>query len=157
MGIWLTLKIIGPSVFHTFSKIIEKIVYKQSMAHLEHYSLLFKYQFGFCCNCLTELAITYFFDLIRRKADSVMATGAILIDLTKAFDTISPSVLLRKLSHYSIHDMELKCFTDYLFLHKQIVHFNGVLSCKDLRGDLCKSGPGHSHWKKVFPQTGISI
>ena len=44
------------------------------------------------------------------------------------FDTISHSVLLRKLSRGGVYDMEVQRFTDYLFLRKQIVQFSGVLS-----------------------------
>ena len=99
------------------------------MAHLERHSLLFEYQFGFRPNHSTELAVTYFTDLIRKQADSGKATGAVFIDLSKAFDTISHSVLLRKLSRYGVYDMELQwLFSDYLFLRKQIVQFNGVHS-----------------------------
>lgn len=114
------------SILHTLSKILEKIVYKQLMAHLECYSLLFKYQFGFRPNRSTELAVTYFTDLIRKEADSGKATGADFIDLSKAFNTISHSVLLRKLSRYGVSDMELQWFIDYLFLLKQIVQYNGA-------------------------------
>ena len=64
------------------------------MAHLERHSLVFEYQFGFRPNRSTELAVTYFTDLIRKEADNGKATGAVFIDLSKAFDTISHSVLL---------------------------------------------------------------
>jgi len=74
------------------------------------------------------LAVTFFTDLIRKEADGGNATGAIFIDLSKAFHTISHSVLLEKLSRYGIQNNELNWFTDYLFLRKQIVQFNGVLS-----------------------------
>lgn len=106
------------SVLPTLSKILEKIVYKQLMAHLEPHSLLFEYQFGFHLNRSTELAVTYFTHLIRKEADSGKATGAVFIDLSKAFDTISHLVLLRKLSRYGVYDTELQWFTDYLLLHK---------------------------------------
>ena len=115
------------SVLPTLSKILEKIVYKQLMAHLERHNLLFEYQFGFRPNRSTELAITYFTDFIRKDVDSGKATGAVFIDLTKAFDTISYSIMLSKLSRYGVSDMELQWLTDYLFLSKQIVHFNGVI------------------------------
>ena len=116
------------SILPTLSKILEKIVHKQLMAHLECHNLLFEYQFGFRLNHSTELAITYFTDFIRKEADSGKATGAVFIDLTKAFSTISHSIMLSKLSRYGVSDMELQWLTDYLFLRKQIVHFNGVLS-----------------------------
>ena len=115
------------SILPTLSKILEKIVYKQLMAHLERHSLLFEYQFGFHLNCSTELTVTYFTDLIRKEADNGKATGAVFIDLSKAFDTISHSVLLCKLTRYCVCDMELQWFTDYLFLRKQIVQFKGQM------------------------------
>ena len=116
------------SILPTLSKILEKIVHKQLMAHLERHSLLSEYQFSFRPIRSTELAVTYFTDLIRNEADNGKATRAVFIDLSKAFDTISHSVLLSKLSRYGVYDMELQWFTDHLFLRKQIVQFNGVFS-----------------------------
>ena len=96
--------------------------------HLESNSLLSKYQFGFRSGRSTELAITYFTDCIRREADRGNLTGAVYIDLSKAFDTISHSCLLDKLPLYGICDVELEWFTDYLFFRKQSVEYNGFLS-----------------------------
>jgi len=73
------------SILFTFSKIL---------AYLECRSLLLEYQFGFRPNRSTELAAAYFTDFTRKEADSGKATEAVLIDLSKAFDTlISHSVL----------------------------------------------------------------
>ena len=117
------------SILITLSNILEKIVYKQLMAQLECHSLLFEYQFGFRPNRSTELAVTYFTSRITKEADNGKATGAVVfIDLSKAFDTINHSVLLCKLTRYGVYDMELQWFTDYLFLRKRIVQFNGVPS-----------------------------
>ena len=116
------------SILPTLSKILEKMVHKQLMKHLEFNGFLSEHQFGFRPNRSTELAVTLFTDLIRKEADGGKATGAIFIDLSKAFDTISHSVLLEKLSRYGIQDNELNWFTDYLFLRNQIVQFKGVLS-----------------------------
>ena len=84
------------------------------MAHLERNNLLFEYRFGFRPNRSTELADTYFTDFIRKEADGGKATGAVFIDLTKAFDTISHSIMLSKLSRYGVSDMELQWLTDLL-------------------------------------------
>ena len=116
------------SILPTLSKILEKMVHNQLMKHLEFNGFLSEHQFGFCPNRSTELGVTLFTDLIRKEADGGKATGAIFIDLSKAFDTISHSVLLEKLSRYGIQDNELNWFTDYLFLRSQIVQFKGVLS-----------------------------
>ena len=72
-----------------------------------------------------QLAVTYFTDFIRKKADSGKATGAVFIDLSKAFDTISHSDLLSKLSRYGVYDMELQWFSDCLFYRNQIGQFQG--------------------------------
>ena len=53
--------------------------------------------------------------------------GAVFIYLSKAFDTISHSGLLR-LPFYGICGTELKWFTDYLFFRKETFQFGGVLS-----------------------------
>ena len=87
----------------------------------EFNGFLSEHQFGFRPNRSTELAVTFFTDLIRKEADGGNATGAIFIDLSKAFHTISHSVLLEKLSRYGIQNNELNLFMDYLFLRKLIV------------------------------------
>jgi len=55
-------------------------------------------------------------------------TGAMYIDLWKAFDTVNHSYLLSKLSYYGIYSTELKWTSDYLFNRKQFVSFNSVQS-----------------------------
>ena len=77
------------------------------MKHLEFNGFPSEHQFGFRPNRSMELVVTFFTDLIRRAANGGKATGAIFIDLSKAFDTISHSVLLEKLSRYGIQDNEL--------------------------------------------------
>ena len=48
-------------------------------------------------------------------------TGAVYVDLSKAFDTIGHSVLLQKLSTYGVKDKELEWFNSYLFNRKNYV------------------------------------
>ena len=116
------------SLLPILSKILEKLVYNQLVSYLESNNLLSDHQFGFRSKRSTELAVTYFTDLIRKEADNGKISGAFFIDLSKAFDTISHSSLLSKLPFYGIRNNELKWFTDYLFLRKQTVQYNGVLS-----------------------------
>ena len=55
-------------------------------------------------------------------------TGAVFIDLRKAFDTVDHARLLSKLPIYGIKNKELCWFESYLFGRKQIVSYDGALS-----------------------------
>ena len=60
--------------------------------------------------------------------DQGQLTGAVFIDLRKAFDTVDHAVLLDKLSNLGIVDKEHGWFTDYLSNRTQVVEFQGVTS-----------------------------
>ena len=70
--------------------------------------LLSKKQFGFRKKLSTENATACFIDHIRKGIDEGKFTGAIYIDLSKAFDTISYSSLLHKLPKFGIERMQLQ-------------------------------------------------
>ena len=53
---------------------------------------------------------------------------AIYLDLSKAFDTVERTILLKKLEHYGIHDIGLTLIENYLSNRKQCVLIDGVLS-----------------------------
>ena len=55
-------------------------------------------------------------------------TGAVFIDLSKAFDTVDHARLLSKLSIYGIKDREMSWFSSYLFNRKQYVAIDGQSS-----------------------------
>ena len=55
-------------------------------------------------------------------------TGAIYVDLKKAFDTVYHATILSKLPVYGINDKELSWFIDYLFNRKHFVEFNTTRS-----------------------------
>ena len=116
------------SVLPTLSKILERMFYNQLMAHFEKNGLLFTHQFGFRSKRSTEQAVNLFLDHIRGEADKGKLTGAIFVDLSKAFDTVSHSVLLSKLPSYGIMNTEFQWLTDYLFNRKQIVQYQGAFS-----------------------------
>ena len=61
-------------------------------------------------------------------------TGAVFVDLRKAFDTVDHARLLSKLSIFGIRNKELNWFERYLFDRKHFV-FDGVKS--DTRSIYC--------------------
>ena len=118
------------SVLPAVSKIIEKCVHTQIMEHLEHNNLLSIHQFGFRKKRSTELAAVCFLDEIRKAMDTGMLTGAIYIDLSKAFDTISHASLIDKLPSYGITGLSQEWFCNYLFGRYQQVSYHHSLSDK---------------------------
>ena len=80
-------------------------------------------QFGFRRKRSTELAVTLFTDDIRKYVDA-KNLGSVFIDFSKAFDTLSHSTLLSKLTAYGITDTEREWFTSYLFNRQQLINYN---------------------------------
>ncbi len=116
------------SVLPVISKIIEKIIHRQLIIFLDKNHLLTKFQFGFRPKLSTEYAATILLDSIRNNVDKGKLVGAIFVDLSKAFDTVSHAMLLDKLPLYGVQGKELEWFKDYLFYRKAKVSCNSCFS-----------------------------
>lgn len=103
------------SVLPVLSKLLEKSVHSQLLHFLETNKLLNDSQFGYREKRSTQLATTLFVDDIREAAEKGKMVGAVFLDLSKAFDTISHDVILKKLRDYGVSTREMLWFTDYLF------------------------------------------
>ena len=101
------------------------------MKHLESNGLFSNSQFGFRKGRSTELASVYFTDQIRTAMDTGLLTGAIYIDLSKAFDTISHSTLIDKLPDFGITGITKEWCTNYLFGRHQRVNYNDQFSAQE--------------------------
>ena len=116
------------SILPVVSKILEKAVQQQLMDHLESNNLLSDKQFGYRKQRSTDIAATLFTDNIRKACDKGLVSGALFIDLSKAFDTLGHHNILTKLEKVGIKGLSLQWFTDYLFSRRQCVKFNNELS-----------------------------
>ena len=67
-------------------------------------------------------------DHIRQEMDRKNVTGALHIDIRKAFDTVSHLCLLCKLPCYGICETELNWISDYLFNRTQCIAYNNDYS-----------------------------
>ena len=68
-----------------------------------------------------KTASIYFCNSIRKQMNNGKLTGAVYVDLSKAFDIVGHSVLLQKSSTYWVKDAELEWFNSYLFNRKNYV------------------------------------
>src|ERR1043165_4468108 len=113
------------SILNCFSKIYEKIIAARLEGFLLRNNILYENQFGFRKGHTTYMALTTLVDKITSALDKNNYSLGIFIDLSKAFDTIDHSLLLRKLQHYGVRGIVLKLFADYLSGRYQI----GRASC----------------------------
>ena len=116
------------SVLNTLSKVIERLAYQQISDYLESNNLLCPHQYGFRRGRSTQHAVTKFADSIRHNMDQSNCTGALYMDLKKAFDTVHHGCLLQKLPLYGINNIELTWITDYLFNRSQYVVIDNIAS-----------------------------
>ena len=117
------------SILPTLSKVLERVVHAQLYDFLAKEKLLSPYQCGFRKGHSTELAVLSFTDSIRRSMDQGLLTGAVFIDLRKAFNTVDHDLLLEKLAKgYGVTGKELGWFKDYLTDRRQVVTVQSTLS-----------------------------
>ena len=103
------------------SKIFERVVYDQISDYLEDNKMLKSCQFGFRKRYNTELAVTLLTDNIRRAMDHGKLTGAVFVDLHKAFDAVEHSVIPQKLPYCGICGAEYFWIESYLKDRQQFV------------------------------------
>ena len=90
------------SILPAISKVGEKVIFNQLFLYLTDNNLISKFQSGFRKGFSPETAITFFVDNIRKNMDSGLLTGAVYIDLKKAFNTVDQELLLNKLHLYGV-------------------------------------------------------
>ena len=117
------------SLLSVFSKIYEKVMYAKIYGKLT--IILFK-------TIWFQIRIT---ESIKNSIDNGKFGCGIFLDRKKAFDTVSNSILLDKLSYYGVRGAALKCFESYLSNRKQFVSVNGVSS--DLLNVTCGVPQGY--------------
>ena len=102
------------SLLLTISKLLEKIVYKRTYEFLEQTNQIYQSQYGFRTAHSCEHAISELLSEILKGKEEGLYTLSLFIDLSKAFDTIEHSVLLKKLEKYGIRGIMLAWFKSYL-------------------------------------------
>ena len=110
------------SLLPIVSKLLERIVHRQLSSFLDKENLYPPCQFGFRRQHSTEDALVFVTDTFVRARDAGQITGAVLVDMSKAFDKVRHQVLINDLFELGISGSALVWFADYLSNRRQIVH-----------------------------------
>ena len=116
------------SLLNTVSKICERAVLNQFNSYLTRNKRLSVQQSGNKKQHSTETLNLLITDHLLDAMDNKKLYAVILIDLSKAFDSISHSILLKKLSAIGVSQETVKWFESYLTRRFQKVRIGSSLS-----------------------------
>ena len=107
---------------------MEHVLFSQIMKHLDQKNILVKFQHGFRANhsCETQLLNTV--EDLSRRLDMRTTTYLLILDFSKAFDTVPHRRLLGKLNHYGIGGKTNKWIESWLWHRNQKVVLDGSSS-----------------------------
>ena len=114
------------SVLNTFSKIYERVIKDQIVCGMEKYfsPFLSAYRKNYSSqNILISLTEEW-----RKNFSNNFVVGAVLTDLSKAFDCIPHDLIIAKLSPYNFSDEALSYIYSYLTNRRQCVRINNTHS-----------------------------
>ena len=98
----LTINYHPISLLITTSKVLEKVIYTRVYSFLETNNTLFSSQYGFRSKCSCEQAIMELVGYMLQAKNKKEECACMFLDLSKAFDTLDHSILLKKLNNYGI-------------------------------------------------------
>lgn len=124
------------SLLTSFSKIIEKIIYKRLYSHLNDNNILVNEQFGFRDKLSTETATYALLNNVLSSLDKRHVVGGLFCDLQKAFDCVNHGILLDKMKFYGISGIANNLIKSYLDNRYQRISLNKVSS----KWELVKHG-----------------
>ena len=116
------------SILTCFSKIIEKLTYTRLIKFFNKHGVICENQFGFQRKFSSVHAML---DVVSTTYEHISCNqykDLALIDLKKAFDTVSPKTLLAKLNNYGIRGVAYRLIYSYLEKRKQYVELNQIRS-----------------------------
>lgn len=119
------------SLLPSVSKIMEKVVHNRLYSFLMKCGTFYPKQYGFRAKHSTSHAVTDFVSDVLNGFENKQYTLALFLDLSKAFDTIDHTILLKKLYFYGIRGLALKWFESYLSNREQYVQYKDVKSSKE--------------------------
>ena len=113
------------SILPNLSKVVKKLMSKQMSQFFQNKS---KYQCGFRKGFSTQHCLLAMLEKWKRSIDNGKMFGALLTDLSKAFDCLDHELLIAKLNAYGFSLTALKLVHSYLSNRKQRTKINSFYS-----------------------------
>ena len=110
------------SILPSISKIYERFFFKQISEYFEQF--LSKYQCGFRKGFSAQHSLLSMLEKWKSAVDNKKVFGALLTDLSKAFDCLSHDLLIAKLNAYGFSMAALRLVQNYLSNRKQRTKIN---------------------------------
>ncbi|CAM5115924.1 unnamed protein product, partial [Natator depressus] len=109
-------------------KIMKQVLKESILKHLEERKVTRNSQHGFTKgkSCLTNLIA--FYDEITGSVHEGQAVDVLFLDFSKAFDTVSHSILASKLKKYGLDEWTIRWIESWLDCRAQRVVINGSMS-----------------------------
>ncbi|CAM5177685.1 unnamed protein product [Eretmochelys imbricata] len=109
-------------------KIMEQVLKESILKHLDERKVIRNSQHGFTKgkSCLTNLIA--FYEEITGSVDEGKAVDVLFLDFSKAFDTVSHSILASKLKKYGLDEWTVRWIESWLDCRAQRVAINGSMS-----------------------------
>ena len=111
----------------TISKICEKVVAHQVTRYMEENNYFYMKQFGYRRRHSCQDLLLQYFDFVFKARNKKHHCLTVMLDLSKAFDTIPKNILFEKLKAYGI---PVDWFISYLNNRKQSVNIRASFSRK---------------------------
>ena len=116
------------AILSPLSKVLEKIIYQQVYNYFSTNKLFHPNLHGYRQNRSTQTALLQMYDRWVRAASQGQVSGAILIDLSAAFDLVDSDILIKKLRIYGLKEDILSWVMSYLSDRHQAVWIDHVYS-----------------------------
>ncbi|CAM5145543.1 unnamed protein product [Natator depressus] len=109
-------------------KIMEQVLKESILKHLEERKVIRNSQHGFTKGKSCLINLIAFYDEITGSVDEGKAMDVLFLDFSKAFDTVSHSILASKLKKYGLDEWTIRWIESWLDCRAQRVVINGSMT-----------------------------
>ena len=127
------------SILPNLSKVYGRLMHNQIYPYFQ--TIFSKFQCGFRKGFNAQHCLLAMVEKWRKTLDGGGETGAVLTDLSKAFDCIDHNLLIAKLNAYGFEKQSINFIYSYLSKRKQRAKVDSVVSLWEIFFQVCFKAP----------------